>query len=678
MNEYVIAKYVRLSIEDEKTESMSIPHQQLMLDKHIDELDIPNAKVLEFVDNGYTGTNMERPAVQELLDLVHSGMVNCIITKDFSRFSRNSMDSEYFIAQVFPLYQVRFVSVGDRFDSNDYKNDTGGIDVAFKFLMHEYYSADLSKKVKSAKLVKMRSGENIVANAIYGYRKNDLGKWEPDPEAAEIVRQIFKLALKGIPASQIRDQLCAERRPTPREYINMKHGKDILPTYRWGTYAVTRILKNEQYIGSYVSGKQESKAVGSSSKNYVDKSEWIVIPDSHPPIVSKEDFKLVREILTRYKYCTTAKPVGKLLQKDENLPKQNQRTSLLRMPSNAIYGYVKDENGHLTIDPPAASVIQEMYQMAAQGLSFREIQDNLTGKGYPIPIDHIKLNMGYNITPVYQWTKISVCSILQNVQYTGAYVSGKILKNHETGMKYHTAQSDWIVIPDMNPAIVSKELFEEVQTLTAEKRGSRKSMCSREYLLRGIAKCGCCGHALKYYYSSANYVYRCYHTIGDPSAECYKMKVSAAELEETVLAIVKKQAKVVLNSDNLSELRHKSSDTQATDAIKKQIRQNAKQRRGYYERYKMEKIDREEYISNKADCTARIEKLNNQLAVIKKAGHDVKSSQKSAELAKEAISDSTTPRAIVNTLIEKVFVFPGDRIEIQWKIADFANDESAL
>ncbi|MCL1877912.1 MAG: recombinase family protein, partial [Defluviitaleaceae bacterium] len=115
----VISKYIRLSVDDGITESLSIANQHILLDAHIDDLQIPNATVIEFVDNGYTGTNMERPALQEMLSLVRSGRVNCIVVKDFSRFSRNALESGYYIEQVFPLYRIRFISVSDRFDSNN-------------------------------------------------------------------------------------------------------------------------------------------------------------------------------------------------------------------------------------------------------------------------------------------------------------------------------------------------------------------------------------------------------------------------------------------------------------------------------------------------------------------------------------------------------------------------------
>ena len=131
MRKYVIALYIRLSVEDIKTESLSIPNQRLILrEKAMSLPEWDNGEVLEFVDNGHTGTNFERPAVQELLTMVQAGSIDCIIVKDLSRFGRNSIETGYFIERVFPLYHTRFISVSDDFDTVNFKGDTGGIDVA--------------------------------------------------------------------------------------------------------------------------------------------------------------------------------------------------------------------------------------------------------------------------------------------------------------------------------------------------------------------------------------------------------------------------------------------------------------------------------------------------------------------------------------------------------------------
>ncbi len=144
---YIIALYVRLSSEDSKVDSLSIVNQLKALHRYVDTTDeLAGAEVLEFVDNGYTGTNFERPAMQELLEMVRQSQVNCIIVKDFSRFGRNSIEVGYFMERVFPIYGIRFISLNDEYDSAKYHEDTGGINVAFKYLISEFYSRDLSVK----------------------------------------------------------------------------------------------------------------------------------------------------------------------------------------------------------------------------------------------------------------------------------------------------------------------------------------------------------------------------------------------------------------------------------------------------------------------------------------------------------------------------------------------------
>ena len=223
---YVIALYIRLSVEDFKTESLSIPNQKLLLlEKAMSLQEWDNSEVLEFVDNGHTGTNFERPAVQELLTMVQAGKIDCIIVKDLSRFGRNSIETGYFIERVFPLYHTRFISVSDDFDTANFKGDTGGIDIAFKYLISECYSRDMSMKTKSAKYAKMRRGEYQSVICPYGYRKSADGRMEPDEEVSEIVRQIFEWAADGNTAAEITRKLYAMKIPTPGEYRRNK-GKD--------------------------------------------------------------------------------------------------------------------------------------------------------------------------------------------------------------------------------------------------------------------------------------------------------------------------------------------------------------------------------------------------------------------------------------------------------------------
>ena len=291
---YVVAKYIRLSIEDAKTESMSIEHQNLILDSHIAGMNEPDIEVLEFVDNGFTGTNFERPAVQELLELVRAGTVNCIAVKDFSRFGRNMIEAGYFLQRVFPLFRVRFIAVSNGYDSADHEGDTGGLDIAFKLLLNERYSRDLSKKIKASKQAKALRGEYISKNCAFGFKKagNHL---EIDQSAAETVRLIFDLAAQGQSLTKIAARLYEEKRPTPSEHRTPK-GE---PACIWGRSVIAGILRDEQYIGTYVAGKTKKHEIGSRKQVKVDESEWIKIPNHHPVIVDKTIFDAAREKIDR-------------------------------------------------------------------------------------------------------------------------------------------------------------------------------------------------------------------------------------------------------------------------------------------------------------------------------------------------------------------------------------------
>lgn len=302
---YLIALYIRLSTEDEKVGSMSIENQKYALYQYVDTAeDLVNAEVQEFVDNGFSGTNFERPAVQRLLDLVQKGSINCVIVKDFSRFGRNSVEVEYYLERVFPLYNVRFIAINDGYDSVQLNGDTGGINVAFRYLINELYSRDLSVKYKSAKYAKFRRGEYQSRVCPYGYKKGLNGRMETDEEAAKNVRLIFELARNGLGAKQIVKALYERRIPTPAEYkaAHAYTGHDISRCNGiWQESTVVRILEDERYTGTYVIGKREVTEVGGHRVRLKSEDEWIKIPDHHPAIVSRELFEQVQAQLVHPK-----------------------------------------------------------------------------------------------------------------------------------------------------------------------------------------------------------------------------------------------------------------------------------------------------------------------------------------------------------------------------------------
>ena len=297
---YIIALYIRLSTEDIKINSLSIENQKYALHQYVESVaDFDGAEVQEFVDNGFSGTSFERPAVQRLLALAQKGAVNCIIVKDFSRFGRNSMEVEYYLERVFPLYNIRFIALNDGYDSTQLRGDTGGINVAFKYLLNELYSRDLSIKYRSAKFAKFRRGEYQSKICPYGYRKSENGRMEPDEEAAETVQLIFTLAQQGLGAKQIVKALYDRNIPTPAEYkaAHGFSGHDISRCHGiWHESTVARILGDERYVGTYVIGKREVTEVGGHKVRLKTEDQWVKIADHHPPIISREVFGQVQAL----------------------------------------------------------------------------------------------------------------------------------------------------------------------------------------------------------------------------------------------------------------------------------------------------------------------------------------------------------------------------------------------
>ncbi len=298
MADLIIAKYIRLSLDDSHTDSMSLGHQRLLLDQYIADSDL-DGPVREFVDNGFSGLNFERPAVQELLELVKDGRVGCILVKDFSRFGRNAIETGYFIERVFPLYRVRFISVSDHFDSVQHDGDTGGMEVAFKFLMSEYYSRDLSKKISSAKHEKARRGEAVRKNCAFGYKLDDSRKMIIDPEAAETVRIIFEMYAASKSISKIEKQLYEENRPTPAVWKKYRCRNAETEEFRcvWQKSVILSILRDEQYLGTYTALRTKTKEIGNPNRAPKSKEDWVRIQGHHPEIVPMELFETVQENL---------------------------------------------------------------------------------------------------------------------------------------------------------------------------------------------------------------------------------------------------------------------------------------------------------------------------------------------------------------------------------------------
>ena len=289
--------YVRLSQEDMRAgESLSIEHQKLILTKYVREQGWN--LVDTYVDDGFSGTDFNRPSVQRLLSDAQTGRINLIICKDLSRFGRNYIEVGQYIDYIFPLHNIRFIALNDNVDTAN--RDSNAMEMMPVInLFNEWHASSTSKKIKAVNLANAKAGKYTCANAAYGYTKADDEKHTPiiDPEAAEVVRRIFKLRSQGMSPRAIGDQLNAENIPIPSDYRCQKKG--IVNTkytrHLWTQVQIRQILYNPIYLGKLAMMRVTSVSYKNHKKVRKDPSEWVVTEDTHEAIISQELWDKVRE-----------------------------------------------------------------------------------------------------------------------------------------------------------------------------------------------------------------------------------------------------------------------------------------------------------------------------------------------------------------------------------------------
>lgn len=307
--EKYLAAYLRLSIEDgdiviedEKQESDSISHQWDLIQAYRKKNDLMKMQSLEFVDDGYSGINFNRPAITKLLEQVKAGRIGCIIVKDISRFGRDYLEVGDYLEQIFPFMGVRFISVNDHYDSNNYIGTTGGIEVAFKSFMYEMYSKDLSIKMRTTLQMGRKRGDYIGPYPAFGYMfSKDKKRLVVDPVAAEYVKYIFRLAGLGYSTGMIAKKLNEEAIPTPGQYKNVVAGKEIYHimdgTGYWRTKMILNIIQNKEYLGISVNSKTVVNKVGGDKFVRVPDEQRICVPNMHAAIISNEVYEKATQVI---------------------------------------------------------------------------------------------------------------------------------------------------------------------------------------------------------------------------------------------------------------------------------------------------------------------------------------------------------------------------------------------
>lgn len=303
---YRAALYIRLSKEDESVgPSQSVTNQRSILDEFVEK---HHLQVYDtYVDDGWSGTNFDRPAFRRMIDDIEAKKVNMVITKDLSRLGRDYIMTGHYMERYFPEHRVRYISLLDGIDTGV---DSSANDITpFRAIMNDMYAKDISKKIKSVKRDKQRKGEFIGGKPVYGYKMHPTEKNRIviDEEAAPTVRRIFSMALEGISCRKIAAALNEEGVPAPSVYCGWDAGHKGPYAGLWSSERISEMLRNETYIGSMVQGRQVKISYKSKKCLHQDRENWVVVPHTHAPLVDEETFRKVGLLVSsrRHTRCRT-------------------------------------------------------------------------------------------------------------------------------------------------------------------------------------------------------------------------------------------------------------------------------------------------------------------------------------------------------------------------------------
>ena len=295
---YIAGLYYRLSQEDERQgESVSIDNQRAILRKYAEERGFEIHD--EYIDDGVSGTTFQRPEVQRLLDDAKTGVINTIIVKDLSRFGRNYIEVGQYVDYVFPAFGIRFIAIQDNIDTEN--RDSNAMEMMpVVNIFNEWHAANTSKKIRAVLKSNARDGKYHARKAPYGYVKSDTEKKTPviDEEAAAVVKRIFEMRASGLSPHKIADILNEENIPNPSKYSMDKYGIVGKRNHfgLWSFVAVNSILKNPTYLGHMAQQRCGSISYKNHKRYKKDESEWIVVKNTHEPIVTQELWDKVREV----------------------------------------------------------------------------------------------------------------------------------------------------------------------------------------------------------------------------------------------------------------------------------------------------------------------------------------------------------------------------------------------
>lgn len=298
---YHAGLYIRLSKEDEREgPSESIRNQKSLLETFAKQnrLDVYGT----YIDDGWSGTNFDRPDFNRLLEDIEAGHVNLVITKDLSRLGRDYILTGHYMERYFPEHRVRYISLLDGIDTG--VDSTANDITPFRAILNDMYAKDISKKISSVKHDKQRKGLFIGGKPVYGYKMHPTEKNRivPDEAVAPIVRRIFDMALEGLSCRQIACRLNAEKIPPPAIYANLPITRHGPYSGLWSSERIAAMLQNETYLGNMVQGRSRKVSYKSKKCIHQPREDWIVVPGTHEPLVGQDAFSAVQRLLQKRRH----------------------------------------------------------------------------------------------------------------------------------------------------------------------------------------------------------------------------------------------------------------------------------------------------------------------------------------------------------------------------------------
>jgi len=298
---YNVGIYIRLSQEDRdkkyESDSESVTNQKEILKHYC--LNNNFNLVSEYVDDGYSGTNFDRPGFKKMLDDIHNKKINCVIVKDLSRLGRDHVMTGYYIETFFPENNIRFISILESYDS--FKNQASNDSSTFIIACNDYYSKQNSVKIRNVLNEKRKNGKFVGSLPCFGYMRDpdDKGHLIPNPETAPIVKKIFKWRVDGIGPTEIANRLNEEKVPTPSGYKKTNYSSRLIDRDHWNISTVKKILCNRNYTGDLVQHTQTKVNYKSKKKIALDEKLWIIVENTHEALVDRDTFNYVNTLRKR-------------------------------------------------------------------------------------------------------------------------------------------------------------------------------------------------------------------------------------------------------------------------------------------------------------------------------------------------------------------------------------------